>query len=224
MRPMLLVALCGVLVPAAARADVDHELAALTAALPACEAARAHCIGIQLHVPVAVDRGDALIAHADWLAVQLAEANRHFAPIDVGFQVIGADALPAAAGHVATPADRDAVSEGRLVGQVIHLFVTGQLDDVDQPDGVIRGVTWHRRGDDRKYVILSTAAPERVLAHELGHVFGLPHSRYAISIMNKRPRTAPPIEQRTFADAEIAAMRPALQRLLREQRIADVKR
>lgn len=221
---MLLVALCGVLAPGRARADVDHELAALTAALPACEAARPHCIGIQLHVPVAADRGDALIAHADWLAVQLAEANRHFAPIDAGFQVVGADALPAAAGHIATPADRDAVADGRLTGKVIHVFITGQLDDIDQPDDVIRGVTWHLRGGDRKYVILSTAAPERVLAHELGHVFGLPHSGYAISIMNKRPRTEPPIEQRTFADAELAAMRPVLRRLLRDQVIADLAR
>ena len=163
-RPLLLAALCGVLAPGRARADVEHELAALTAALPACEATRTHCIGIQLHVPVAVDRGDALIAHADWLAVQLAEANRHFAPIDVGFQVVGADALPAGAGHIATPADRDAVADGRLTGKVIHLFITGQLDDVDQPGEVIRGVTWHLRGADRKYVILSTVAPERVLA------------------------------------------------------------
>ena len=207
---MLLVALCGVLAPAAARADVDRELAALAAALPACEAGRAHCIGIQLHVPVAVDRGDTLIAQAEWLAVQLAEANRHFAPIDVGFQVVGADALPAGAGHIATPADRDAVADGRLTGKVIHLFITGQLDDVDQPGEVIRGVTWHLRGGDRKYVILSTVAPELV-----GH---------AISIMNKQPRTEPPVEQRTFADAELAAMRPALRRLLREQVIADIAR
>jgi len=119
--------------------------------------------------------------------------------------------------------DRDAVADGRLTGKVIHVFITGQLDDVDQPGEVIRGVTWHRRGGDHKYVILSTVAPERVLAHELGHVFGLPHSEYAISIMNKRPRTEPPIEQRAFADAELAAMRPVLRRLLREQ-IADITR
>jgi hypothetical protein len=223
MRVLLLAAVCGGLVPAAAQGDVDHALAALTAALPACEAARAHCIGVQLHVPVAAGGGDAVIARADWLAVQLAEANRHFAPVDVGFQVVGADALPAGAGRVATPADRDAVAEGRLTGKVIHVFITGQLDDVDQPGEVIRGVTWHLRGGDRKYVILSTVAPERVLAHELGHVFGLPHSGYAISIMNKRPRTEPPIEQRTFADAELAAMRPALRRLLRDQ-LADLAR
>jgi hypothetical protein len=221
---VLLVAICGALAPGRARGDVDHELAALAAALPACEATRAHCIGIQLHVPVDPDRGDAVIARADWLAVELAEANRHFAPIDVGFQVVGVDALPAGAGRVATPADRDAVAEGRLTGKVIHLFITGQLDDVDQPGEVIRGVAWHLRGGDRKYVILSTAAPERVLAHELGHVFGLPHSRHAISIMNKRRRTEPPVDQRTFAEVELAAMRPVLRRLLRDQWIADVAR
>ena len=222
-RPLLLVALCAGLAPGPAHGDVDGELAALTAALPACEPARPHCLGIQLHVPV-VAGGDGLIARADWLAVQLAEANRHFAPIDVGFQVVGADRLPAGAGHVATPADRDAVADGRLTGKVIDVFITGQLDDVDPPGGVIRGVTWRVRGSDRKYVILSTAAPGRVLAHELGHVFGLPHSRYAISIMNKQPRTEPPAEQRTFAAAELAAMQPALRRLLRDQVIADVPR
>jgi hypothetical protein len=221
---MLLVGICAALAPGRARGDVDHELAALTAALPACDGARAHCIGIQLHVPVGPDSGDGLIAKAEWLAVELSEANRHFAPVDVGFQVVGADVLPAAAAHIATPADRDAVSEGRLVGKVIHVFITGQLDDVDQPDDVIRGVTWHVRGGDRKYVILSTVAPERVLAHELGHVFGLPHSRDAISIMNKRPRIEPPIEQRTFAHTEIESMRPVLRRLLRDQVIADIAR
>jgi hypothetical protein len=40
--------------------------------------------------------------------------------------------------------------------------------------------------------------------------------------MNKTDRARPPPEQRTFADPEIAAMRPVLKRLLREHVIADV--
>lgn len=218
---MLLIGIGALVGSRAASGDAGADLAALTAGLPACDAARTHCIGIHLHVTVG---DDGAIAKADWLAVELAAANRHFAPLGVGFQVVGIDALPAAASHIATRRDRDAVSDGRLTGKVIHVFVTGQLDDVDEPNGFIRGVTWHLRGSDRKYVILSTLAPARVLAHELGHVFGLPHSKYAISIMNKTDRAEPPPEQRTFADEELAAMRPVLNRLLRDHVIANVAR
>jgi hypothetical protein len=224
----VLFAVAGVLVSGrAARGDGGGELAALIAALPACDAARAHCIGIQLHIPrgpASDGAGDAPIARAEFLAVQLATANRHFASIDLGVQVVGIDSLPAAAAHIATREQRNAVAVGRLSGPVIHVFVTGQLDDVDAPNAVIRGVAWHAPNSDRKYVILSTAAPDRVLAHELGHVFGLPHSRHAISIMNKTERAEPPLAQRTFADPEIAAMRPVVNRLLRDRVIADIAR
>ena len=227
----LLVALSGILASGrAARGDVAAEIAAMSAALPPCDTARAHCLAIRLHITAGGegrgdgpgDRpGDRLIAAPDWLAAQLATANRQFAALDVGFQVAGVDALPASCARIATRRDRDALAS-RLGGTVIDVFITGQLDDVDRPDGIIRGVTWHVRGGERKYVIVSTAAPGRVLAHELGHVFGLPHSSYAISIMNKTERAEPPPEERRFADEELAAMRPVLERLLRAQVIADV--
>lgn len=202
-----------------ARADIDADIAAVAAALPACEAARAHCVGIQLHITAS---DDGLIAAPDWLATQLAAANRHFAPLDVAFQVVGIDTLPASGEHIATRRERDELSTGRLRGKVIHVFIVGQLDDVDVAGKIIYGVTWHTHADARKYVLVSTAAIDRVLAHELGHVFGLPHSSYAISIMNKTDRAEPPVEQRTFADEEISAMHPALKRLLRDKVIAEV--
>jgi len=202
-----------------ADAVVDAALAGITAALPACDAARAHCIGIQLHVTVA-DSGP--VAAPDWLTGQLTVANRHFAALDVGFQVVGIDALPASTAHIATPRDRDDLAADRLGSEVIHAFIVRRLDDVDRDGQIIRGVTWRTRKDERKYIIVSIAAPDRVLAHELGHFFGLPHSTAAISIMNKRQRKQPPIEQRTFTDEEIATMRPVLARLLRTDVIADV--
>jgi len=45
-----------------------------------------------------------------------------------------------------------------------------------------------------------------VLAHELGHFFGLPHSKYPVSIMNKTPRDDPPHAERGFHAKELAIM------------------
>ena len=193
-------------------------LEALVKAAPACEAARAHCVGIRLHVATA---DSALVAAPDWVARQAAAANEHFAPIGVGFQVVGADELPEAAARIEDAQERSGLA--RLVaGTVIDVFVTAQLDDIDVQGGVIRGVAWPAGA--KKFVILSTIAPDRTLAHELGHVFGLPHSAYAISIMNKTQRKEPPLEQRTFHANELAVMRGQLARLLREKVIADLPR
>jgi hypothetical protein len=181
---------------------------------------RGHCFGLQLHI-AADDKGD--VVSPDWIAEQVASANRHFAPLDVGFEIAGVDALPASEVHVETRADRDGLATDRLGSKLIHVFLVGQLDDVDEDGRIAYGVTWHMRHDDRKYVIVSAQALPRTLAHELGHFFGLPHSSYAVSIMNKSERKEPPPEQRTFADEEIAAMRPVLKRLLRDRVIVELR-
>jgi hypothetical protein len=217
--PGVLAVLVGLAGPVA-RADITAEVEAARKAAPACDKTRAHCFLIQVHV-AADDHG--LVASADWIAGQLAVANRHFAALDVGFELAGVDTLPASAVHVETPKDRDALAIDRLGGRVIHAFIVGQLDNIDG-EGVIFGVTWRLHRDDRKYVVVSAQAWERTLAHELGHFFGLPHSTYAISIMNKTERDEPPLEQRTFADEEIAAMKPVVKRLVRDKVIVEAAR
>jgi len=206
----MLVLLAG---PAAAQ-EVDLEALAKTA--PRCEPSRKHCLGIRLHVAV-VDGGP--VASADWVARQLQQVNQHFAPLDVGFQVTGVGALPADAARIEDAKERTQLAP-RVAGTVIDVFVTAQLDDIDIKDGVIYGVTWPK--GTKKYIIISTMAWERTLSHELGHVFGLPHSGYAISIMNKSDRKEPPLEQRTFHADELAVMRGQLQRLLRDKVIAAI--
>ena len=197
-------------------AGAEADLAALAKAAPPCDRARKHCIGLKLHVAVG-DQGP--VATPDWVTRQLAQANRHFAAIDVGFQVAAAAALPADAARIEDARERTQLGR-HVAGTVIDVFVTAQLDDIDKKDGVIYGVAWPAGG--KKFVIVSTMAWERTLAHELGHVFGLPHSRYAISIMNKTERKEPPLEQRTFHADELAIMRVQLARMLREQVIAHV--
>jgi hypothetical protein len=214
---VLVVVLAGV---AHAANEVDH-LAAIKKAAPTCEASRDYCFAIQLHVATS-DAG--FVAGADWLKAQLVGANRHFAPLGVGFTLAGVDTMPDSAMHIETRADRNALAVGRLSGRIIHVFIVGQLDDVDIEGNIAYGVTWRLPNDKRKYIIVSAQALERTLAHELGHFFGLPHSTYDVSIMNKTDRKEPPVEQRTFADEEITAMRPVLERLVRGKVIVAVKR
>lgn len=179
-------------------------LTRVAAADDTCES-RAYCFDLAVHV------ADEVVT-PDWLAAQVTTANRHFAPVDVGFRIARTDARSVA--HVATREDRTKLGAHVSRG-VIDVFVTGRLDDVDAKDAQIRGVAWKVGG--KKIVILSAIAAEVVLAHELGHVFGLPHSTYAVSIMNKTPRTEPPWEQRTFAPEELAALPATVKRLVRSR-------
>jgi len=54
-RTVLLIGLC--LASRPARGAVEADLAAVTAALPACDPVRAHCIAIQLHVAADAEGG-----------------------------------------------------------------------------------------------------------------------------------------------------------------------
>lgn len=206
-----------VLLAVARDAHAEPDVEALTTAAPRCDAARAYCFGLSFHIAVG-DSGP--VATADWITGQLAGANTHFAPLDVGFQIAGVTALPSSAARIEDRQERDALG-ATIAGTVVDVFVTGQLDDIDTPGAVARGVTWRGKGG-KKFIILSTLGKERTLAHELGHVFGLPHSRYPISIMNKKKRDEPPIAQRTFAGEEIAAMRPQLLRLVQGKVLANL--
>jgi hypothetical protein len=183
---------------------------------PGCDAKRTHCFGIALHVAV----GDAgPIATADWIAAQVTNANRHFELLDTEFRIISVDAQPASVLRVEDRKERDQLAK-LATGRVIHVVITGQLDDVDTPGNEIGGVAWRSAGSV-KLVILSTKAWDRTLAHELGHVFGLPHSTYPISIMNKSERKDPPQEQRTFDPKEVAAMKPRIAYVAKSKILED---
>ncbi|MEO7091726.1 MAG: hypothetical protein ABI175_00660 [Polyangiales bacterium] len=203
----------------AASADDAADVAAVTKAVPACDATRAHCFGLRFHI-ARTDDGSMVVEPA-WIAAQLAMANKQFEPLDTSFQLVGVDFLPVDAARIDDRPERNALAN-QVKGPAIDVFFTGYLVDVDKADAFAYGVTW-RTKDERKYIIVSGMGRDRTLAHELGHFFGLPHSKFAISIMNKTARDDPPPEKRRFADEEIATMKPVLVKLVRTKVIAELE-
>ncbi len=191
--------------PAMLDPAVDPALACFVDRTPACPVDRKHCFAIHLHVVVGSE-GPA--QSPEWMAAQLEHAFRLFEPADVGFQIEAVDAVEASFLHVATREQRDAIGRSRFSRGVVHVFVVGRLDDVDVAGEQIRGVHWRQRSNtDKRWIILSKLGTKVVMGHELGHFFGLPHSRYRDSVMNKRPREDPPWEQRVFVPEELTIMR-----------------
>ncbi|CAN5318212.1 hypothetical protein BH11MYX1_BH11MYX1_18370 [soil metagenome] len=169
----------------------------------------ASLVTFQLAVHVVTD-GDTPAQTPEWIATQVARANQDFAAVDASFELVASETLPARDAHIVTRADRDGF-EALVTDNRIHVFVITKLENVDDPEVPVHGVTWHARHS--KYIIIAADSMEGVLAHELGHVFGLPHSTYKISLMNKTKRDDPPPAQRRFADQELAAMKPVVTKL-----------
>jgi hypothetical protein len=191
--------------PAMLEPDVEPALACFVDRTPGCPDDRPHCVALHVHVVVGAEGA---VQSPVWLGAQLEHAFRLFEPVGVGFQVEAVDAVEASFARVATREQRDAIGRSRFTRGVVHVFVVGQLDDVDAIGEQIRGVHWRQRSNiDKRWVIVSAIAQSTVLAHELGHFFGLPHSSYRRSIMNKTPREDPPWEARVFVDEELVIVR-----------------
>ncbi|HVJ93470.1 MAG TPA: hypothetical protein VM580_26895 [Labilithrix sp.] len=117
-----------------------------------------------------------------WMERQIDEANRLFGPIGTRFRWTIEKPLAEPHGALHTRTDRDALTN---LGEkaVIDVFVVRELEDVDEPGRFRMGVCWTGLGGRRFIVVSRTAAP-RVLAHELGHFFGNPHSPVMNNLMS----------------------------------------
>lgn len=138
-----------------------------------------------LRISVGVDAQGRPVATPAWVAEQVASARELFAPFGVAFGPVDGGPLDAGLVRVETRADRDAFA-GRTTVHAIDVFVVESLRDVDNPSQMRRGVHWHARSPAKPvhYVLLVGGAPPTVLAHELGHYFGNPHSPVPDNVMS----------------------------------------
>jgi hypothetical protein len=134
-----------------------------------------------LHIAVAREGSDRIVDR-EWLEEQLATANRLFVPFGTRFRWVLDKDLPEPHGEMHTRPQRTALS--KLTSEhVIDIFVVRALEDVDEPGRMRMGVCWTGNAGKR-YVILSRTAATSVLAHELGHYFGNPHSAVTNNVMS----------------------------------------
>lgn len=195
---LLPLALAALQCPSLSDPAVEPRLACFVDQTPACPPDRRYCFGLHLHLAAGAEQDPA------WVRAHLDHAHKLFEPADVGFQVVAVDSIGPEFAVMQTREQRDAIGRSRFERGVVHMFLVAQLDDVDVPGTQIRGVHWRQRSNtDKRWIILSQIGSKVVMGHELGHFFGLPHSRYRDSVMNKKPREQPPWEARVFVPDEL---------------------
>jgi len=132
---------------------------------------------------VATDAGQP-VQDAAWIQEHLDAMESLYGPLGIHPEQAFVRPLEARFAHMESRADRDALMAERRPG-VVNVFVVGSLRDVDDPSVMRRGVHWRNRATpSARYVILSAIAKPFVLAHEMGHYFGLGHSATPDNLMS----------------------------------------
>ncbi len=156
-----------------------------------------------LAIAVAEESGVPVVDDA-WLAAEIEQANTIFAPSGVSFEQRSRRALDARFTRLETRADRHALGE-EMTPSRVNVFIVLSLRDMDDPTLMRRGVHWRPAGvPGAHFVVVASVAGPDVLAHELGHFFGNPHSNTPNDVMSYlRDGTVTPF----FEPAELGRIR-----------------
>lgn len=146
-------------------------------------------IRIPLTVHVATADGDPVASRArvtQWVL----RANRALAQSGVEVYVHSVRHLPRGWRAVTRAGQRRRLAGYAPSDGTIHVFVTEELDKPHRRRSRrrVRGLHWRYRGirrdlRQREYVVVTDGAPNTTFAHELGHLFGLAHSKSTTNIM-----------------------------------------
>ena len=152
-----------------------------------------------------------------WIQTQIEDARVLYDPLGVRFRWTLRKEMGPSHAHMVSREDRDALA-AFVEKNVIDIFVVASLEDVDEPGRIRRGVAWTSKPNGKRFIILSAIAPKNVLAHELGHFFGNPHSDTPDNLMSYT-RTGAPV----FFDAgQITKVRAFAAQFLASGRLPDV--
>lgn len=182
----------------------------------------AHTVELTMH-NASQPRGKA-VASGEWIAAAVKRANLAFAAAGVSFRVKAQHALGQPGAGVTSVGQRHSLARLAPRDGTIHIFIVSALACKDRKGAWIGGVHWRCRGrkrgcQGRRYIIVSHqhCRPD-TLAHELGHYFGLRHTRRPGNLMSSPGRTGEP----GFSRAQLRAIRRGLRRAVgrREVRLS----
>ena len=144
---------------------------------------------IQLRVliascPAAPGQPAQAVRPVEWVDEHLAAVRALLAPHGISVTATTEPFTPARC-ELLTRADRDALASAVKMDGQVTVLVMPRVRDLDVPSYDLKGVHWRARG--RRWIYLTAAARPPVLAHELGHYFGLPHDPAGGNLMTPGP-------------------------------------
>jgi len=160
------------------------------------------------------ESGEPVVDHARvrrWVA----RANRELASAGIEVEVREVLLLPEGWSSITRWRQRRMLAAYAPRDGTIHVFVADELDSERRRTlrRRVRGLHWRYRGLDRElrareYVMVTRGAPVTTFVHELGHLFGLPHSESEDNIMCSCRRGS----SMAFTSAQALEMRHGVRR------------